>query len=83
MTKQEKYFNYVVDSLMRKTSVGKNYTIDLPYSHGRRLRKNRSERDKFWLYVRDMYGVKPDEIISVWKEYTKRVDEMVKDYLQS
>ena len=81
--KLEKYFNFILDDIMRDTKFHKyNTTVKVEYPYDERyhpLPPITYPSDKFKNHVRERYGCMDSEIENLWDLYRDRViDDSIK-----
>jgi len=83
MTKREKYYNHIVDDIVKKTPIGEDGTTKCPFlpsplslslSHFRhRTPPHPTVIIYFREYVERMYGVNEDEVEIIWTLYREGI----------
>ena len=77
MNNKEKYINYIVDDMVSKTKVDRvAQSFRFPYSdfyHFYRIHNNdySPEKWQFINYVTEWYGVREEEMETIWDKYYK------------
>jgi hypothetical protein len=85
MNKQEKYINYIVGDLVKKTEIINDrvtYPFDVGTTSGDLAFTNPQYISHFKYvfpkYIIERYGVKDDEIKTIWKQYKERILSLIK-----
>ena len=82
MNKKEKYYNYIIDDMVKKTEIDYDRDlIKLPYLSSFSLFHHLFSfflfSPSFSNHVRKVYGVHDEEIKIIWDLYKQRINELI------
>tara|TARA_R110002126_G_scaffold197188_1_gene345091 strand:+ start:642 stop:905 length:264 start_codon:yes stop_codon:yes gene_type:complete len=84
MTKKEKYYNYVVEDLIKKTEIDYDQEIikyphlNFPYpSLIPRMATSSYSELRFSDHIQGKYGIQEDEVGMVWGQYMIRLQTLI------
>jgi len=81
MNKQERYINYVVEDLVKKTEIDyEEETIFLPFPlpfHSFTILFLSYPPFIFSKYIKNLYGTKDEEAQTIWDQYKERIQSLI------
>jgi len=89
MSKQEKYINYIVDDLVKKTEIdNEQQKITLPFislppisfTHSYFFSYSLPISPHFSKYIKNLYGTKDNEVQIIWDLYREKIQSLIKKY---
>ncbi len=85
MNKQEKYINYIVDDLVKKTEIDYKRKGTSPFLppftlFSLSLNNIPSAPGYFSNHIKEMYGVRDEEMEIIWDQYVERIKPFIRIY---
>ena len=85
MNRKEKYYNFIVDDLLKKTEIDyekeeisfpSSFLSSSPFSFSSLLLYP-SHPYLFSKYLKDLYGTRDEEVRTIWKLYKERIQSLI------